>query len=127
MRYTIQVPKPCHEEWNDMTPTDGGRHCTQCSKTVIDFTSWQQEDILAYLQQNSAAGVCGRLRREQVNVPITSEQFISSVTWSPMPLYQKIAAIFLFAFGLIQMSYSADAQTKQTMDSLARAAGFPCE
>ena len=113
MQYAIQVPTPCHEQWDKMTPTDNGRHCVQCCKTVIDFTNWEREDILAYLQQHAATGTCGRFRSEQLDTPINQEQFVSSVSHSPLPLYKKIAAIFLFAFGLIQTSYNATAQTKQ--------------
>ena len=114
MLYTIKVPKPCHESWEAMTPEQSGRHCAQCSKTVIDFTTWQQQDILVYMQQGSA-GVCGRFKTEQLNVPLTAGQFTAAVIHSPLPFYKQVAAIFLFAFGMLQMSCGSPEQTKPTV------------
>lgn len=103
MRYIIQIPKPCHESWDQMTQDANGRHCASCCKTVIDFTGWQQEDILHYLQQNSGR-TCGRFRDDQLNVPVSTEQFITSVARSRLPYYRQVAAVLLFAFGMLQMS-----------------------
>ena len=127
MQYTIQIPKPCHESWDAMTPEQGGRHCAQCCKTVVDFTNWQPEDILDYIQQQGRANVCGRFRVEQLNTPITAGQFVASVQRSSLPVYKQIAAIFLFAFGLLHMSYDTSAQTtaKQTPQAQTRTLGAP--
>lgn len=111
MQYSIQIPKPCHESWDEMTPTAAGRHCTSCSKTVVDFTGWQQGDILHYLQQQGDAKICGRFRSEQVNTPISIGDYVICVARSPLPLYRKIAAILLLAFGMIQVSCDSDTHT----------------
>ena len=102
MRYAIRIPKPCSESWQDMTPENNGRHCAQCSKTVVDFSGWEPEDILRYIQDNGL--VCGRFRKEQLNTPINADQFVSSVAYSSLSFHKKLAAIFLLAFGMIQMS-----------------------
>ncbi len=127
MQYTIQIPKPCHESWDAMTPEQGGRHCAQCCKTVVDFSDWQPEDILDYMQQQGRGNVCGRFTAEQLNVPITAGQFVISVQRSSLPFYKQIAAIFLFAFGMLQMSYDTNAQTpaKQTTHQTKHLTGKP--
>lgn len=127
MQYTIHIPKPCHESWDAMTPEHGGRHCAQCCKTVVDFTNWLQEDILDYMQQQGKGNVCGRFRAAQLNVPITASQFIISVKRSSLPFYKQIAAIFLFAFGMLNMNYDANAQTaaKQAQEIQTRTLGAP--
>lgn len=109
-----------------MTPEQGGRHCAQCCKTVVDFSDWQPEDILDYMQQQDRGNVCGRFRAEQLNVPITAGQFVISVQRSSLPFYKQIAAIFLFAFGMLQMS-DANAQpaAKQVAQPPARTLGAP--
>lgn len=65
MALPIQIPKPCHEDWQQMTPEDKGRHCLVCQKTVIDFTQLTDTEILSYFQQKPT-GVCGRFRPEQL-------------------------------------------------------------
>jgi hypothetical protein len=103
MKHTIQIPKPCSASWDEMTPAENGRHCTACCKTVVDFTNWHEDDVLQYLQQQGSMRVCGRFREEQVSVPVSNEEFVQTVVRIRMPLYKKIAAIFLFAFGLLQV------------------------
>jgi hypothetical protein len=114
MRYAIQIPKPCHESWQDMTPDDNDRYCAQCCKTVVDFSGWEQDDIIGYLREHEEGKVCGRFRADQVDTIISELDFVQSVSYAPLPLYKKIAAIFLFAFGLLHMGNSAGAQTVQS-------------
>jgi hypothetical protein len=45
---SISIPQPCHENWNQMTPVEQGRHCIQCSKTVTDFTVMSNNEIINY-------------------------------------------------------------------------------
>lgn len=103
MKYSISVPEPCHEAWDKMTPEGNGRHCLTCCKTVVDFTAWQEQDIINYLGENSSDQVCGRFSNEHLT-PLENEDFIYSVVRSALPLYKKIAAILLMALGLIQLS-----------------------
>lgn len=60
------IPDPCHENWNQMTPKEQGRHCAVCSKVVVDFTRKQESEINTIL--STATGkVCGHFRVEQLN------------------------------------------------------------
>jgi len=103
MKYLISVPQPCHESWADMTHEGNGRHCMKCSKVVTDFTNWEQQDILAYIKANSAIGVCGRFRAEQVDT-IEVDTFVQAVSYSRLSLSRSIAAILLAAIGFIAVS-----------------------
>lgn len=49
-----------------MTPYQQGRFCAQCQKTVVDFTTMTDAQVLAHLQQTSGPG-CGRFRSDQLN------------------------------------------------------------
>ncbi len=62
---TIDIPEPCHEDWNKMTPKDQGRHCSACNKTVIDFTKQTDEQIIKAFE--SRRKLCGRFKTKQHN------------------------------------------------------------
>jgi hypothetical protein len=66
MNTQFSVPKPCHENWDAMTPEEKGRFCSVCSKTVTDFTQMSNEQIVIYLRQNSGSRVCGRFTNDQL-------------------------------------------------------------
>jgi hypothetical protein len=61
---TIDIPKPCHENWDMMTPEARGRHCAFCEKTVFDFTSKTDEYIAKIFHQNK--NLCGRFKSTQL-------------------------------------------------------------
>jgi hypothetical protein len=65
----VQIPQPCHERWEAMTPTTTGRHCAACQKTVVDFTHKTDAEILASLRQ-AVGETCGRLRADQLSRPL---------------------------------------------------------
>ena len=61
----LQIPVPCREDWNKMTPAENGRHCALCNKEVIDFTLMTDQQIIAFFQK-PASQVCGRLNEYQL-------------------------------------------------------------
>lgn len=65
---TLQIPEPCHEDWNQMTPQGLGRHCESCAKTVVDFTTKSDKFIASYFKKHD--NICGRFRSDQLDRPI---------------------------------------------------------
>lgn len=61
----ITVDTPCHEDWTKMTPTEKGRHCQVCTKEVIDFTRYSDEQL--YKTATSNPNICGRFLKEQLD------------------------------------------------------------
>lgn len=118
MENRISIPKPCHENWNEMLPEQQGRHCLACSKTVVDFTEWQADDILQYLKQKNTEKVCGRFNLNQVeqDTPAESGHLIQKVWQSRMPLLRKIAAVIVICFGLLSGN---DAMAQKRMGKVA--------
>ncbi|MFT3796729.1 carboxypeptidase-like regulatory domain-containing protein [Flavobacterium sp.] len=61
----IHIPKPCHENWSEMTPDAQGRFCQSCQKTVIDFTGLSDRAIFEKI--NSGDHLCGRFLASQLD------------------------------------------------------------
>ncbi len=65
----IEIPNPCHESWDQMTPDATGRFCNNCQKSVIDFTLWSDAQLYQFFSKETRQ-VCGRFYMSQVNRPI---------------------------------------------------------
>jgi hypothetical protein len=63
---TIPKPKHCGQNWLEMTPSDGGRLCGQCSKVIVDFSkkSWKE---IEQLQQQNKNALCGMYHPKQLD------------------------------------------------------------
>lgn len=62
---TLSIPKPCHENWQQMTPAEKGRFCVACQKTVYDFTRATDREILTEFHKDKQ--LCGRFNPSQLN------------------------------------------------------------
>ena len=63
----LSIPEPCHENWQQMTPTDQGRFCNACAKEVIDFSTMTDIQVLNYFTNMTNEKVCGRALPEQLD------------------------------------------------------------
>jgi hypothetical protein len=97
----ISIPKPCHENWENMLPEEQGRYCLACSKTVIDFSGWEQQQILDYLQNKRGEKVCGRFNVSQLASQHLSKEILPVIINSRFSLLKKIAAIIFICFGVM--------------------------
>lgn len=61
----VKLSFTCPETWDNMAPTQGGRHCDKCNKTVHNFTNSKIEEFRAIMAENSN-GICGRFRIDQM-------------------------------------------------------------
>lgn len=61
----LQIPEPCYQNWQQMTPVEQGRFCNACAKTVVDFSIMTDQQILDYLSA-AAGGICGRVQQSQL-------------------------------------------------------------
>ncbi|MEZ4801277.1 MAG: hypothetical protein R2797_00790 [Gelidibacter sp.] len=94
--YSIAIPKPCHENWNAMTPNEKGRFCNACSKTVIDFTKMEPTEIQNVLHENRNNRICGHIRQEQldaINIQIPYESFSSEMNFHRLFLLALLIAM----------------------------------
>lgn len=67
--FTIKIEEPCTQSWAEMTPQESGRFCSACQKTVTDFTSFTDEEFIAWFQQKKD-NACGRFTKKQLSISI---------------------------------------------------------
>ncbi|MBX2927651.1 MAG: carboxypeptidase regulatory-like domain-containing protein [Saprospiraceae bacterium] len=89
--FQLQVPDPCSESWDAMMPLPGGRYCSRCEKTVVDFSAMPEQQMLGYMLQREGR-VCGRFRSDQLNRPLT--------LYTPPGRWQQLRAAGLLLSGL---------------------------
>ena len=63
----INIPEPCTENWNEMTPNEKGAFCQKCALDVYDFTDKTADQIREILRLNIAAPVCMRIEPKQLD------------------------------------------------------------
>lgn len=65
----INIPEPCPQVWEKMTPKENGRYCASCSTVVVDFTKMTLEEIQLYFSNDQTSHLCGNFRCDQVETP----------------------------------------------------------
>jgi hypothetical protein len=99
----LQIPKPCHEDWNSMNPEAQGRFCNSCQKTVTDFTQMSDAQLIAFFKKPKQS-TCGRFTQEQLenDIPIPRKR----IPW--------VKYFFQIAIPAFLLSVKAVAQTGRT-------------
>jgi hypothetical protein len=90
----IRIPSPCHENWDSMEPSAKGRHCAVCQKTVVDFTTMSDAEVIRYMA-TAGPNVCGRLATDQID-----RQFIPLAP----PMQNRLAGLQVLLAGLLLTS-----------------------
>jgi len=64
LKFKLNIPEPCHEDWQQMSPTQKGKFCASCQKEVIDFTKLSATEIAR--KTKNATKLCGRFTSTQL-------------------------------------------------------------
>jgi hypothetical protein len=92
-KIAISIPTPCHENWQNMNPTEQGRFCLSCKKEVIDFSAMTDGEIVHYLKKRKGE-TCGSFLPEQLDHSIIVPKE-SSFSWKYF--FQILLPAFLFS------------------------------
>lgn len=90
--FAISIPKPCHEDWNKMTPDVKGAFCGSCQKSVYDFSNKSDEEIISVFKSKGKEKVCGRFATGQLTRPVVSFGNVNSTNRLAMFLYALLLA-----------------------------------
>ena len=65
-KYFLQINEPCHQNWDKMAATEQGKFCKSCNKQVIDFTTFTDAQIVAYVEKANGNLFCGNFEANQL-------------------------------------------------------------
>lgn len=113
MKNTIQlhIPKPCHENWDTMTPVAQGKFCASCSKDVVDFSLLTDAEVLNFFKK-STGNTCGRFHTDQLQRPLQETKIEKKKGWQ----------WFLATITSLVMISKTNAQKKNTPAQLGKVA-----
>ena len=110
MQHILQlaIPKPCHENWEEMTREQQGRFCNACATTVIDFTNMSDGELLNFFKDKRSGDYCGRILPQQL------DRSLQEAVSRKIPLFYMLL-IFLVLF-LFSRQANAKAQSSLSPD-----------
>ena len=115
-RYTISIPKPCHENWSEMTPNEKGRFCQSCSKTVVDFTKMDTSEIQTFIHHNKHQRICGHIKQQQLDA--INLQISETVFEQTLNFHKLFLLALLLAMGTSLFSCSDDHGRTKKIESV---------
>jgi TonB-dependent SusC/RagA subfamily outer membrane receptor len=109
----LNIPEPCHEDWQNMTPTEQGRFCNACAKQVVDFSMMTDTQVLNYFLNKKEEKVCGRADPDQLDRIISKpKEPKKRLFW----YWNYITMLFLF----FSKTNTAKAQGGVKVDTVSR-------
>src|SRR5919199_3371395 len=105
-RFSIQIPQPCHQRWDEMQPTERGWFCASCQKTVVDYTNFSDQELVKLLSKPLDT-TCGRFRNEQLNRMLTAPNAVTSRVWRH---WANLLTLSLFGWQTARAQFNQPAQ-----------------
>lgn len=101
----ISINEPCTQNWELMEKRGGEHFCSSCQKCVIDFSAFNEAEIIRVLS-NTTEEVCGRLTRQQL------DRLNAHVVLAPAP-NNWMKYLGVLAIGVSVFVHGANAATPQ--------------
>ncbi|HLA56049.1 MAG TPA: hypothetical protein VK623_08105 [Flavobacterium sp.] len=115
-KFTLTIPKPCTESWDNMTAEANGRFCGSSMKSVVDFTAMNAEEIQDYFILNQGKKICGRFQSEQLETLVI--RIPENVLYAQRNFHKMFLLALLLAMGTTLFSCSDKAGNKQKIDKV---------
>jgi hypothetical protein len=80
-RTQLIISNPCHEQWDSMEPRLEGRFCGSCQKTVVDFTTMNDQELLDWFGRGRS-NICGRMNEDQLNRDLLPRKTLKKRRWA---------------------------------------------
>ncbi|HXB11541.1 MAG TPA: hypothetical protein VNZ45_06120 [Bacteroidia bacterium] len=72
-KLTLSIAKPCNNDWDEMTANEKGRHCSSCNKTVIDFSTYTDKELVGFFK-NIPQGICGHIPKYKLDTLLVAQE-----------------------------------------------------
>lgn len=97
----IKISKPCNEKWENMVANKNGNYCEVCTKTVIDLTQLNQQEITEIMKK-SGKNICVRVTQKQIDTPLLDFETENQYN---LP-FSKVAATIMITTSLMTTQFS---------------------
>jgi len=124
----IDIPNPCSQNWEEMQPTHHGKMCSNCATTVVDFTTFSNDELTAWLGKVNGERVCGRFHYAQLEG--YHREMSPKSSWHSLPIKFLIASSLTFFFNpkanaakKFEQEYTSSYIKKPSADPIKNAKG----
>ncbi len=109
-KYFLHINEPCSEDWEQMTPSDKGRFCNNCQKTVFDFTTASDNEIIQHIEKMKGEDFCGKFEEHQLD----KWMHVGSLKTSNRKLYELLLSFILLTGS--QNLYAQEISNKEKIE-----------
>lgn len=114
-KISIDIDKPCSENFNSFVKTHQGGFCNNCSKEVIDFTKFTEEEISNYFKHNKFSKTCGKFSNYQLEKEYSIKENITEKVLFLQPFKLNVAGFYILSL-LSLKSFSQEESSKQKVE-----------
>lgn len=109
----VNIPKPCNENWGEMSPAQRGAFCQTCAIDVIDFSNKNPEEVKETLKANIGKHICGRFKKSQLSYLSRTYQIWENQ--STKTFQSKFLWACMIAFGLTLFTGCENSNAQELM------------
>ena len=110
----VNIPKPCNENWGEMSPAQRGAFCQTCAIDVIDFSNKNPEEVKETLKANIGKHICGRFKKSQLSDLSRTYQIWENQ--STKTFQSKFLWACMIAFGLTLFTGCENSNAQELVD-----------
>lgn len=102
----VDIAEPCHENWNQMSPTEKGAFCGKCQIDVVDFSNKTALEVKQILHDNIGKHLCGRFKKLQLEE--LNSDYLVWENQSTQTFQSKFLLACVLVFGMTLFSSCAN-------------------
>lgn len=110
----FSIPKPCSENWSEMTPTQKGAFCQKCALEVNDVSEMTNRQIRSLFHENLGKRTCVRMTVDQETS--MNDDFIQWQLSNKANMQRAMVFSLLVVFGLSLFSCNNPQQVRELQD-----------